>query len=221
MELVTAIKGRRSIRKYKQVDIPQNLIAEILDEARWSPSWGNTQPWEFYVLTGECLTRFKEMNLKKQAAGEAPAPDVIMPSAWPDSLKARYEEMVATLLSAQGIKREDKAARNKYYREMGSLFGAPCLILACISRDSVVEYAMLDLGLIVQTICLSAHDKGLGTCILASAVLYPAAIRKIASIPEDKRIIAGITLGYPDPDFPLNHFDRKRAEISEFVHWVK
>jgi len=35
MELVTAVKGRRSIRKYKQVDIPQNLIAKILAEARW------------------------------------------------------------------------------------------------------------------------------------------------------------------------------------------
>jgi nitroreductase len=221
MELVTAVKGRRSIRKYKQVDVPQNLIAELLSEARWSPSWGNTQPWEFYVLTGERLARYKEMNLEKQAAGDAPAPDVIMPSAWPAPLKARYEETIGTLLTAQGIKREDKAARNKYYQEMGSLFGAPCLILACISRNSVVEYAMLDVGLIAQTICLLAHDKELGTCILASAVLYPAAIREIASIPDDKRIIAGITLGYPDPAFPLNQFDRKRAEISEFVHWVK
>lgn len=50
MELVTAVKGRRSIRKYKQVDVPRNLIAELLAEASWSPSWGNTQPWEFYVL---------------------------------------------------------------------------------------------------------------------------------------------------------------------------
>lgn len=221
MELVDAIKGRRSIRKYKQVAVPQNLIAELLAEARWSPSWGNTQPWEFYVLTGECLARYKEMSLEKQAGGETPAPDVIMPVAWPAPLKSRYEETVGTLLTAQGIKREDKAARNKYYQEMGSLFGAPCLILACIPQDSAVEYTLLDVGLILQTICLLAHDKGLGTCIMASTVLYPAAIRKIASIPDDKSIIVGVTLGYPDPDFPLNSFDRKRAEISEFVHWVE
>ena len=108
MELVTAVKGRRSIRKYKQVEVPRTLIAELLAEARWSPSWGNTQPWEFYVLTGECLARYKEMSLEKQAGGETPAPDVIMPVAWPAPLKSRYEETVGTLLTAQGIKREER-----------------------------------------------------------------------------------------------------------------
>lgn len=221
MELTTAVKERRSIRKFKPVDVPQNLIAEILDTARWSPSWGNTQPWEFYVLTGESLAQFKEMNLKKQAGGEVPSPDVRMPQHWPPVLKTRYEETVGNMLTAQGIKREDKAARNKYYQEMGSLFGAPCLILACIPQESAVEYALLDIGLITQTICLLAHDKGLGTCIMASAILYPAAIKEIASIPNDKKIVAGIALGYSDPAFSLNVIDRKRAEVSEFVHWVK
>lgn len=56
---------------------------------------------------------------------------------------------------------------------------------------------------------------------LMTAVQERRSIRKIASIPEDKRIVVGIALGYPDPTFPLNKFARKRAEISEFVHWVK
>lgn len=221
MELMTAVKERRSIRKYKPVDVPLNIISEILDAARWSPSWGNTQPWEFYVITGERLTRIKQMNLEKQAGGEMPAPDIKMPDTWPAPLKTRYEETVGTLFSAKGIQREDKEAREKYYSEMCLLFGAPCLILACIPQKSAVEYALLDIGLVVQTICLLAHDKGLGTCIMAFSALYPDAVRKIASIPDDQRIVVGIALGYPDPAFPLNNFARKRAEISEFVHWVK
>jgi nitroreductase len=80
---------------------------------------------------------------------------------------------------------------------------------------------MLDIGLITQSICLLAYDKGLGTCIMAATVRYPAAIREIALIPDDKRIIAGIALGYPDPTFPLNNIDRQRAEVAEFVHWVE
>ena len=43
MELAAAIKGRRSIRKFKSQDVPKSKITEILEEARWSPSWGNTQ----------------------------------------------------------------------------------------------------------------------------------------------------------------------------------
>ncbi len=221
MELVKAVKERRSIRKFKPDEVPQSLITEILDLARWSPSWGNTQPWEFYILTGECLARFKEMSLKKQASGEASSPDVSMPQNWPTILKSRYEETIGTLLTAQGVKREDKVARNRYYQEMALLFGAPCLILACIPQKSAVEYAMLDIGLIMQTICLLAHDNGLGTCILASAILYPDAAKEIASIPDDKKIVAGIALGYPDPAFLINAFERTRAEASETIHWVK
>jgi nitroreductase len=221
MELAAAIKGRRSIRKFKAQDIPKNILTEILEIARWSPSWGNTQPWDLYVLTGKTLAKFKEMNLKQTLAGAATASDVPMLTNWPDAMKARYGELGKVVLSAQGIKRDDKEARDKYYQGMVSVFDAPCLLLACISRDNLVEYQMLDIGLIAQTICLAAYDKGLGTCLLAAAARYSAEIRKIAAIPEDKKIVVGIALGYPDPSFPLNNFERDRAKLTEFVHWIE
>jgi len=220
MELVAAIRGRRSIRKFKSQDVPQNILTEILEIARWSPSWGNTQPWDLYVLTGNTLAKFKEMNLRQTLAGASVASDVPMLTNWPDAMKARYGELGKVVLSAQGIKRDDKEARDKYYQDMVSVFDAPCLILACISRDNLVEYQMLDIGLIAQTICLAAYDKGLGTCLLAAAARYSTEIRKIAAIPEDKKIVVGIALGYPDPSFPLNNFERDRAKLTEFVHWM-
>jgi len=221
MELLTAIKGRRSIRKFKPDKVPKNLIMEIFNEASWSPSWGNTQSWEFYILTGKTLAGFKEMSLEKPAAGLPPSPDVYMPENWLPAMKLRYVEVGKVVLSTLGIKREDKKSRDDYYRDMATLFGAPCLILACNSRDLAVEYPMLDIGIITQTICLLAHDKGLGTCIMAATVRYPDAIRKISGIPDDKRIILGIALGYPDPNSPLNNIPRQRAEINEFVHWTE
>jgi len=220
MELVAAIRGRRSIRKFKSQDVPQNILTEILEIARWSPSWGNTQPWDLYVLTGNTLAKFKEMNLKQTLTGAATASDVPMLTNWPDTMKARYGALGKVVLSAQGIKRDDKEARDKYYQDMVSVFDAPFLILACISRDNLVEYQMLDIGLIAQTICLAAYDKGLGTCLLAAAARYSTEIRKIAAIPEDKKIVVGIALGYPDPSFPLNNFERDRAKLNEFVHWM-
>ncbi|MGP8152521.1 MAG: nitroreductase family protein [Smithella sp.] len=221
MELVAAIRGRRSIRKFKSQDVPQNILTEILEIARWSPSWGNTQPWDLYILTGNTLAKFKEMNLKQTLAGATTASDVPMLTNWPDAMKARYGELGKVVLSAQGIKRDDKEARDKYYQDMVSVFDAPCLILACISRDNLVEYQMLDIGLIAQTICLAAYDKGLGTCLLAAVARYSAEIRKIAAMPEDKKIVVGIALGYPDPSFPLNNFERDRAKLTEFVHWME
>jgi nitroreductase len=220
MELTDAIKGRRSIRKFKPQNVPKSIITEILERARWSPSWGNTQPWDLYILTGKTLAEFKKMNLRQTLVGEATASDVPMPEKWPDAMKARYQELGKVVLSAQGIKRDDKEARDKYYQNMVTAFDAPCLIFACISRDNLVEYQMLDIGLIAQTICLAAHDKGLGTCLLASAARYSGDIRKITAIPDDKKIVVGIALGYPDESFPLNQFDRERATLDEFVHWL-
>lgn len=221
MELAAAVRGRRSIRKFKSQDVPKSVITEILEEARWSPSWGNTQPWTLWVLTGNTLAKFKEMNLKQTLAGAATASDVPMLEQWPDAMKARYGELGKVVLSAQGIQRDDKEGRIKYYQDMVRMFDAPCLILACISRDNLVEYQMLDIGLLAQSICLAAYDKGLGTCLLAAAARYPAEIRKIAAIPADQKIVVGIALGYPDPSFPLNNFERTRAKLDEIVYWME
>ena len=89
-----------------------------------------------------------------------------------------------------------------------------------IHKDNAVEYAMLDIGLVVQTLCLLAHGKGLGTLIMAAAVQFPDLIRGIASIPEDRRIVVGIALGYPNLEYDLNNFERKRADLDEFVQWI-
>ena len=79
---------------------------------------------------------------------------------------------------------------------------------------------MLDIGLIMQTICLLAHDKGLGTCMLAASVRYPGLLREILPIHEDQVAVIGTALGYPDWESPVNHFERKRSDLDEFVTWV-
>ncbi|MEM2321160.1 MAG: nitroreductase family protein [Candidatus Bathyarchaeia archaeon] len=50
MEVFEAIKGRRSIRRYKREKISREIIARLLDAARWAPSGGNIQPWLFIVI---------------------------------------------------------------------------------------------------------------------------------------------------------------------------
>jgi nitroreductase len=220
MELEAAVRGRRSIRKFTSKKVPGVLVDEILNAARWAPSWGNTQPWEFYVLTGEPLAAFKEAGARMLSDGLAFAPDIPMPEAWPGALKARYGELGKSLLDMLGINREDKDARNQLHARMVTLFDAPCLIVACIPRDVLIEYAMLDAGLVVQTICLLAHDKGLGTCQSTTLVRYPGLLRQLLPGAEEQRMVVAVTLGYPDLDAPANTFERSRADLDELVTWV-
>lgn len=220
MKVEEAISGRRSIRKFKADEIPRQVLREILDTARWAPSWGNTQPWEFYVMTGVPLEEFRTENHRMMVTGKAFSPEVPMPEIWPDHMKKRYGGLGRILLSTMGIAREDKEARNRFYEDMLLFFGAPCLIIACIPRDTRLEYAMLDIGLVLQNICLLAYDKGIGSCIMAAAIGYPDLLRKTIPIPDDRLIIMSVALGYPDDDVPLNHFERDRADLDEIVTWV-
>ncbi len=103
---------------------------------------------------------------------------------------------------------------------MFGLFDAPAIILVTIDKELLTEYAMLDVGIFLHGFCLLAHDRGLGTCIMAAIVSYPEIVRELFSVPENKRLIMGAALGWPDPDAPVNCFERKRGVPGEFVKWV-
>jgi nitroreductase len=220
MDLETAVRGRRSIRKFRPDPIPRKLLEELLDTARWSPSWGNTQPWEIYVITGEPLEAFRKANAASMGGAEPLRNDVPMPEKWPEEMKMRYMEVGKAVVTSLGLKREDKEGRKRHQLHMGAIFGAPCLIIVTVPMDVLLEYAMLDVGLLLQTIALTAHDKGLGTCIMASSVHYADLLRKHGGIPEDRRIIMGAAVGYPERDAPINQFERQRAGLDTCVKWV-
>jgi nitroreductase len=57
MELLEALRPRKRIRAFKPEAVPQGLIIQVLESARWAPSWGNTQPWELLVVGGDPVTR--------------------------------------------------------------------------------------------------------------------------------------------------------------------
>lgn len=44
------VKGRRSVRKYEDKEIPEDALDQVLESIRWSPSWANTQCWEVVVV---------------------------------------------------------------------------------------------------------------------------------------------------------------------------
>ena len=69
MQFDDVVLGRRSIRGYKPDPVPQALIEEILTLAMRAPSSMNTQPWNFYVLTGEPLDRIRAGNTERNLAG--------------------------------------------------------------------------------------------------------------------------------------------------------
>ena len=221
MELQEAVLGRRSIRQFLPKPVPEELIKDLIAKSLWSPSWGNTQPWEIVVGAGESLAEFTKKNKAAFLEGKSSATDIPMPQVWPDRNKLRYKKLGKSVLGALAIPREDQQARMDHFAWMFTLFDAPAMVIFTLDKTLLLEYAMLDVGLILQTFCLMAHDKGLGTCVLAVSVMYPEIAREVFSIPATKRLVIGAALGWPDTEAPVNSFKRNRGQLEEFVRWVR
>ncbi|MBN1160500.1 MAG: nitroreductase family protein, partial [Dehalococcoidales bacterium] len=60
MDIVDVIKKRQSIRGFKPDQVPLDLLKKIMSQALWAPSWANTQPWDFAVVSGKKLKEIQE-----------------------------------------------------------------------------------------------------------------------------------------------------------------
>ena len=78
MEVFEAIKGRRSIRAFQNRDIPPEMVDRLIDAARWAPSAGNIQPWEFIIVREpETRRKLAKAALEQTFIEEAPVVIVV------------------------------------------------------------------------------------------------------------------------------------------------
>ena len=220
MESESVIRGRRSIRAYRPEPVSAETVREILDEARWAPSWRNTQAWEVWVVTGAALERFKDGFKAAVERGE-PAAGLDLPATaeWPEACSARTAEMMKVrkaTLDAAGEASDPAAALAR----MADLFGAPCLLVFGFDECLAEAYASFDVGMLAENVCLAATDKRLGSCLLATPLRYAPILREVLPNTDGKRFVIAMTLGVPDLEAAANNFERSRAGIDEFVTWV-
>ena len=223
MDIIEAVNQRKSIRAFKADPIPQEILTDILENAVRAPSWANTQPWGFAVVTGTDLREIKKGFIAKKP-GESDT-DVPWPGEFPEPFNTRRKNGGAGLLEILGIDREDTEKRDQWRQESMKLFGAPFAIYILVNRaffyqpNGMNVWASYDCGLVAQNIMLLATSYGLGTIPLANAVWHSSVIRKILQIPDSSLIVVGICIGYPDWEAPVNQFRSAREPIDKTVGW--
>lgn len=218
MDLVEAIKARKSIRGYQPDPVPKNVLEEILEIAIHAPSSMNTQPWEFTVIAGDVMEEIKQANIEKFNAAELPRMDVPRGEKYTDEYRERQVALAVQLFQLMGIAREDKEKRTEWMRKGFRFFDAPAAIIISMDK-SVGSGGEFDSGVIAQTIALTALNYGLGTCIQGQGIMYPDVVRKFTAIPESKLIVICLTIGYPDWDFPANKVQAEREPSENITTW--
>ena len=106
-----------------------------------------------------------------------------------------------------GISRHDAEARRIAVLRNWEFFRAPLIGVVCMHRELGYVDAV-GVGMFLQTFLLALTARGLGTCVQVSVAGYPEILREYLDIDDDMRILCGVAIGYPDPQFPANALDR-------------
>jgi nitroreductase len=212
VDLEQVLRGRRSTRAFRGDPVPDEVVREILDAARWAPSWANSQAWHVAVVSGDTLRALEIAMSAKASAGVASKSDIPMPVEWPEDVKKR---MSARRPAVGGRSRPAAGGMSVW-----EAWGAPTLLLFAIDERLAPEYACFDTGLLVQSVCLAAHDKGIGTCIEALMVRYPEVLHELLPETAHLRFVVAVALGYSDEKSPANSTPRERIGLDEFVTWA-
>ena len=218
MDAIDCIKTRMSIRKFTEEPVPRELLTEVINTAQRSPSYKNSQPWEVVIVSGAAREGLSEMLVSLQESGKENCPDLAAPESWPEAENARITDLFKKR-KLTGIDLSDPKIVLKAKKANFNFYGAPHAIY--LFQDSSLSlWSLFDLGLFAQSLMLAAHARGLGTVPQAFACDYAQDVKKFLSIPASKRLVLGLSIGYPDMESRANSFRTDRSATDEILTWI-
>ncbi len=217
MDLLKVMKERKSIRAFKPDPLPMEKIKEILKLSILAPSAINLQPWEFIVVVGEEKERLSRRLIKAYREKQISCgPGTVKPL--PKTIAKRGAK---TLELMNPFFEEMKVNSDQFINEGScNFYGAPAAILIC-QDDSFSKARLVDIGLTLGYFILTAHDFGLGTCPIGLITAYEDEIKDLLNIPENKTVVIGVALGFPDWESPINRFKSMRDDLNKFMRWIE
>ena len=184
MDVLEAIRKRRSIRDYKHDAIPEDVLGRLLEALRLAPTGGNRQPFKFIVVR-DAPTREKVAAACRWLPG--------MPNG------QAFVADAPVVIVACG---SEKDAVTRFHKD-----GAPSLTMG-VAPDEIdkdpVEYNNLmavDMAIALDHLTLVATEEGLGTCWIAA--LDEPELKRILAVPDEMRLLFVMPVGYavswPEP----------------------
>jgi nitroreductase len=217
---------RRSMRKYQDKPIEDDLLKQVLIKARWAPSCINSQSTFVYALSGKPFEEFKAEVRKRSQVNVPAQSDVPIGGPWTPAQEVRiqvFREFRSTWCAAEeerlGVEPEPAPANPLVAG--AAVHGAPMLLVLAFDKALSVNTGCFDAGLFAMAITLAAQEHGLGTCIVANPIRYGDLMHKYIPGIEDKNVVMGIAIGYPDTEAIVNRFPRSRMLPEEYLTFVR
>lgn len=211
------VRARRSFRAFHPKPVPDEVIAEVLQDARFAPSNCNTQPWQVHIVSGAkrdaLSTALHEANRQGRLS-----PDFSWDEgAFHGRYLERHREHGKLYYENLGVAREDRQRRDEAAAVNFSFFHAPhvALLFMPVFGDSVRVAG--DLGMYGQTFLLALAARGLGGVPQTVLGLYADVVREVLGVSDAFKLLFGISFGYPDEAAPGNRQRVGRDPLSANV----
>lgn len=220
-------RSRHSVRDFRPDPVPEEVLEDILTDARYAPSWSNTRPYCLAVASGQQADRLRAAYVRafddslalqygEPTAEEEgwlsqrgrPDGDFNTEIRYPSELHERSVKVGVGLYQHLGIARGDRQARDAHSRRNCEFFGAPTVIWVFV-HERLLPFSAHDAGLMLQTLILSAWARGVATCSLGVLATWRSPVDTEFVIPEHYKLITGLALGYESSthvnDFRADH----------------
>lgn len=199
MDLIETLRGTGAVREFTDEPVDDDVVAHILDTARFAPSGGNAQAWRVVVIKDESIRkRLRELYLPGWRDYLAMSAAGLRPWA-PGNDPAAEEAAVAAVPAAIAAAAEQGFA--------GELDRVPVLLavfaelpaLAAVDRD-FVRYPFAGGASVypfVWSILLAAHAEGLGGVMTTMLVRTEPEVKQLLGAPEHWALATVVALGRP------------------------
>ena len=178
MDIIEAVKTRKSIRKYEREDVDLNLIKKIIEISVNSPSGGNAQNWFTYIIKNkDILNRMRsevETVYKKVTGKDAPGVYAFFNEA-PVVLAVVQKPYIGSLDDIL-----EKADKNRNY-----------------DRKFIVNPGLQGVSSFITHILLVAHNEGLGACWMTGPLIAKPEIESMLGVKKPDNLVALIPIGKP------------------------
>ena len=198
MELLNAMKARRSMRKFKSEPIPEEFVTQLIEAAQLAPSGSNIQPTRLVVIKSDAVRT--ELSKATPLPFVSQAPLIIACCVDTESLGGlgtRVRELKEA--GAFADTPLDKMDPERYAKRKP------------MEKATAEAYLRLNAAIAIDHITLRAVDLGLGTCWVM--MFDQEKVKQILGLGENYNVVALIPVGYPDQ----NPNARPRIELSQIL----
>lgn len=213
------MQERFSCRGYLADPVPDEVILSIMETARLTASWCNTQPWQLIVTRPGTTEPFSAALLAEAKKGGGIDSDLPFPPEYRDEFLARRRAAGFALYEAVGVTRGDSEGRVRQALENFRFFGAPHVAILT-TPEELGPYGAVDCGGFVSSFLLVARAHGVATTPQAAIAQHSGFIREYFDIPEGRQVLCGISFGYADMAHPANTFRTTRIEAEEIFRFA-